>query len=296
MKPIERYGLRTILSFLCLASTAGAWSEALQSPDTGKKVRVFLFAGQSNMEGRADGNKLSETDLQRLAEAQKRVQLAFNHESIRPLDVVKPSPEIEEIYQRDLIFGPELFFGIALSEAWPDERFLFIKLAAGGTSLHGCWNPQWSPDRASLMNEEDDPKLYEGFVKYINELLSEYEDNEYEICAMLWVQGESDGNVEIAAQQYGVNLQNLVGHVRNDVNDPDLPFLLFQVGNRKVVEGMKRTAQDVGNVTLIPQDQKNTSADFYQKMENGHYNHEGLKKLGGRFAEVFLSEYEIDLE
>ena len=53
---------------------------------------------------------------------------------------------------------------------------------------------------------------------------------------------------------------------------------------------MKRVAREVPNVTLIPQSLDPISLDFYQKMENGHYNYEGMKKLGRRFAEVVLSQ------
>ena len=103
------------LSFV-LAWAHTAWTDELQRPERGKKIKVFILAGQSNMEGRADGNTLTSQDRERLRKVQGRVQLAFNYRPIRALDVVNPSAEIAEIYQRDLIFGPELFFGVALSE------------------------------------------------------------------------------------------------------------------------------------------------------------------------------------
>ncbi|MCA9449078.1 MAG: hypothetical protein KC931_18310 [Candidatus Omnitrophica bacterium] len=281
----------TILLIASLTIASGAWAHDLPRPEAGKKIHVFLLAGQSNMEGRADGRRLTEDDRNRLAKAQERVQLAYNREPIKPLDVVKPHPSIEENYHRDRIFGPELFFGIAMSEVWPDEKFLFIKRTEGATTLLGCWNPEWTSEKAALMGEENDPKLYSDFVDYIQETLSGYNPDEYEIQAMLWVQGEGDSSNKIAAQQYGDNLRNLIEHVRKDVDVPNLPFLLFQVGKGEVVKGMKRTAQEVENVTLIPQSQDVDSTDFYPKMENGHTNYEGMKKLGERFAEVFLSDY-----
>ena len=274
---------------LVLAWAHTAWADELSRPERGKRVKVFLLAGQSNMEGRADGNTLTSEDRERLRKAQDRVQLAFNFEPIRALDAVKPSPEIAEVYQRDLIFGPELFFGIAMSEAWPTERLLLIKLTAGATSLHGAWNPDWREDKAAAVGEENEPKLYSALTAHVNEVLSGYADDEYEICAMLWVQGETDAGNETAAKAYGANLQNLVKSIRRDVGRDTLPFLLFQVGDGEVVEGMKRTAREVPNVMLIPQSLDVTSPDFYQTMANGHYNYEGMKKLGHRFAEVFLS-------
>jgi hypothetical protein len=276
---------------LVQAWTSTAWPDELQAPETGKKIKVFLLAGQSNMEGRADGAKLTIRDKEGLAKVQERIQLAFNDQPIRALNAVKPSTEIAEIYRRNLIFGPELFFGIALGEAWPEEKLLFIKLAAGATSLYGCWNPDWSADKAAAMGEADEAPLYGALTAYVKQVLSGYDATEYEICAMLWVQGETDSANEVAAAAYGDTLRNLVARLRQDLGHGTLPFILFQVGKGKVVEGMIRTARAKRNVTLLPQSLDPISQDFYEKMKNGHYNYEGMKKLGHRFAEVFLREY-----
>jgi hypothetical protein len=108
---------------------------------------------------------------------------------------------------------------------------------------------------------------------------------------MLWVQGETDAGNKTAAAEYGTNLRALIERIRHDTGCETLPFLLFQVGRGDVVEGMRRTAREVPNVTLIPQSLDPVSLDFYKKMENGHYNYEGMKKLGQRFAQLFLSQH-----
>ena len=278
-----------VLLCLLLFINYPLFSDMPQKPESGKKMKVFLLAGQSNMEGRADANKLLPPDLERLLKVQKNVLLAYNNEPIGPLKAVKPPREIAEIYNRELIFGPELFFGIALSEAWPDEIILLIKLSEGATSLHGCWHPKWSEDKATVMGEEKETKLYRALIDYVEQTLSEYKKDEYEICAMLWVQGETDAGNKIASAAYVRNLQQFISHIRQDLENDTLPFLFFQVGHGQVVEGMVKTAQLVPNVTLIQQSLEPTSVNFYPKMENGHYNYEGMKKLGQRFAEVFLN-------
>lgn len=281
----------TIAVVSLFVSLGPASAESPHPPEAIKPIKVFILAGQSNMEGRANGALLTAEDRERLTTAQERVQLAFNEGPARPLDVVQPARGIAKSYKRDLIFGPELFFGITLSERWPDERVLLIKLTAGGTSLYGCWNPDWTADKAALMDEERDPKLYPALTDYIAETLSGYKPEDYEICAMLWVQGESDSHNETAAAAYGDNLASLVKATREDLSQDHLPFLLFQVGRGEVVEGMKRVARDVPNVTILPQSQDPASPDFYNKMKNGHYNYEGMKKLGRRFAEAYLDLY-----
>ncbi len=280
----------TGIAFLIGCSQAPS-DHPLQKPDPGHTIKVFILAGQSNMEGRADGTLLTPEDRQRLAATQDRVQLAFNEEPIRVLDVVKPSEEIAKSYHRDLIFGPELFFGITLAEAWPNERILLIKLAQGGASLHGCWNPNWDADKAALMEEEDEPALYDTFIDYVRDVLSGFDQDEYELCAMLWVQGESDAENETAATAYGDTLETLIKQTRHDVSDDQLPFLFFQVGHGDVLEGMNRVAREVQNATLLTQNPDPAAPDYYPTMENGHYNHKGMKKLGRRFAETYLSQH-----
>ena len=276
------------LSILGLAASAQPPETASPPQQATGKLNVFIFAGQSNMEGRADGAKLSDADRERLARVKDRIVLAFNGESVRPLGPVAPSPEIGEIYKCEQIFGPELFFGIALAEAWPQERFLFIKRTAGATTLHGAWNPDWSPEKAATTKETEAPKLYGELVAYARAVLAGYPAEDYELRGMLWVQGESDGTIPEAARAYGDNLKALIAQIRTDTNQSSLPFLLFEVGGPDVVRGMQRVAEETPDVHLIPQRPEPDSPDFYEKLENGHYNHEGLKKLGLRFAEVYL--------
>ena len=286
--------MRSLLAVL-LGSVAVCVSNAgaadLQKPAEGKRIRVFIFAGQSNMEGRADGTKLSAKDEARLLQAQKRIQLAYNRQPLRPLDSVSPPDDIREIYKVDRIFGPELFFGLSMAEAWPDEKMLFIKRAVGSTSMYGCWNPNWSAEKAAVLKEENEPRLYSDMIAYVKELLSGYAPDQYEICGMFWVQGESDGKSHTAAAAYGENLRALIEGVRKEVGNRELPFALLQVGNLKVVEGMKQTAQDVPNVSLLTQSADPASPEFLPTIPNGHYNHEGMKRIGDRFAKTFLNQY-----
>lgn len=270
---------------------ASACGEPLIRPEEGKKVHVFVFAGQSNMEGRADGRMLSPDDLERLRRVQPRVQLAYNEHPLQPLNIVEPPADIAELYHIDRIFGPELFFGMRMAEAWPEERFLIIKYAFGATSLYGAWNPEWSAEKAAANEDVEQQRLYARLIAYIKDLLSGYRPEDYELGAMVWVQGEGDGRLPEAAATYDANLTTLITGVRAETGVAQLPFLMFEVGSERVVEAMRRVAQSMENVTLVPQSQEPDSEDFYEKIPNGHYNHEGMKKLGERFATEFMARY-----
>lgn len=270
---------------------------ASQIPLAKKKLQVYLLAGQSNMDGRANGGDLSSEDLARLEKVADRINFYNNHKPVSNLQFTPSTPYLKEKFKFDFIFGPELFFGIEMAEKYPDEEFIFIKRALGGTSLYGCWNPNWTYEKAKISLEENKPKLYFDFRDYVKEVLKDYSYDSYEIKGMLWVQGEADSNImkrgEKPANSYGENLQALVNAVRNDFNQPELPFVLFQVGKGKVVEGMKETTRKDPNVYLIPQSDDKKSTDFYAQYDPPlwHYTTESMKRIGIAFYKSFSEIY-----
>ena len=109
------------------------------------KTKVFLFAGQSNMDGRGDYSMLSNSELESLAFAQKNIKFYYkgtanNSNPIiidAALSATDPWSFVKQKFKIDKCFGPELFFGIELSKSYPENNFLFIKRSEGGTSLYG---------------------------------------------------------------------------------------------------------------------------------------------------------------
>lgn len=205
------------------------------------KTKVFLLAGQSNMDGRAKASGLSELDKQRLKKAQRNVTLYYNFGEGKPLDTTKVAKHTAKKFGAEYLFGPELFFGIEMSEKYPDYEIVLIKRARGGMSLYGAWNPDWTIEKATLIKEEKQPKLYSEFVSFSKDVLSKLEKDSYEICGMLWVQGETDSGKKGGLkprETYQANLTSLISRVRSDFNKPNLPFLMFQVGHGKVVKAI----------------------------------------------------------
>lgn len=257
-----------------------------------KIKKVFLLSGQSNMEGRADGAQLSKEDLQRLDNVADRVQFFYNHHPVTPLQLTTPKKYIKRKFDLTQSFGPELFFGIELAENYPEDEFVFIKRSKGGTSLYGCWNPNWAEEKAKLMDELDQPKLYQDFIVYVKSVLGNYNPDNYEIKGMLWVQGETDSAVkkwgDVPARNYGKNLRKLIKRTRADLACPQMPFVMFQVGGGEVVEGMKNTAKNDRNVFLIPQSKNRESDNYYEKNPPplGHYTAKSMKKIGIEFFQV----------
>ena len=262
-----------------------------------KKIKVFFLAGQSNMDGRARAYHLSDEDLKRLKKAQENVTLYYNHQAPVPLQPTTPPTHVQQKFDTKQIFGPELFFGIEMSEAYPDHDIILIKRSRGGMSLYGAWNPNWTEEKAKTMNEENAPKLYSDFIAYAHEVLKDYDPSEYELCGMLWVQGETDSGTKkfgtIAADTYEANLKNLIQGVRSEFSSPELPFIIFQVGNEKVVQAMRNISNEDKNVTLIPQEYQKESEYYFPRNPSplGHYTYESMKRIGEYFSSYYQNEY-----
>ncbi|WP_452224015.1 sialate O-acetylesterase [Lacinutrix chionoecetis] len=291
--------MKIVVSYIiCFLLTVSIKTEA-QNTLQPKKTKVFLLAGQSNMDGRAKASGLSETDKQRLKKAQQNVTLYYNFEKGKPLDTTKVAKHTAKKFGADYLFGPELFFGIEMSEKYPNHKIVLIKRSKGGMSLYGAWNPDWDEKKATLMNEQNQPKLYSELVSYSNHILSQLSN--YELCGMLWVQGETDSGKRFGTkpgEAYETNLSKLISRVRSDFKKPNLPFIMFQVGNGKVVEAMQTVSKADDNVLLIPQESDKNSKFYFEKNPPpiGHYVTDAMKKIGTYFFEFYEKEFSKQLK
>ena len=290
-----------ILLFLSFAGISLAQST--------QKTKVFLLAGQSNMDGRGDASKLSEAEMKLLTNASQKIHFVYKGtvgegNPIRyngALDFTNPWNFVKQKFRIEKCFGPELFFGVELVKNYPKLDYLFIKRSQGGTSLYGAWNPNWSFEKASFFNEQDKPKLYQDFIDLVDAELAELHPDSYEIVGMLWVQGETDSNTSngsVAADTYHFNLENLINSVRGHYDIPDLPFLIVGVGSKKVQKAMVQVSNKLTNVSFIERSQDVNRSNYtpiYTHEWNGkpvgHYNYEGMKKIGQLFFESYQTSY-----
>ena len=266
------------------------YSQVVLSDD---KVNVFILAGQSNMVGAADASNLSNVDLKDLENAKENVSFVENGNEAVPLNVTIPPDWKKKKFKLDSCFGPEIFFGIELSKKHPNKKFLFIKRALGGASLYGCWNPNWTKEKAQYVNELSRPKLFHKLLNDVDRELSKYDKLDYQIMGMLWVQGESDSDQKwgpLPSDTYAENLTNLISKSRDAFKYPKMPFLIMQVGSKKIGQAMKRVSNELKNVIFIPQNMDRSSYNFLSRREdNIHYNYIGMKKISDLFFNNFNS-------
>ncbi len=210
----------TLLAALLLASVVNM--SAAPDSDT-KTLRVFIFAGQSNMVG----SDSKAQDINRFApfagleKPQDHVRFSYNigrEDKLTSNGWVALQPE-------ENVVGPELSFARRVTQE-TKAPIAIIKCAAGGTTLGGDWNP-------------DNPsgfKLYPLALDLVRASLAELDRKKiaYRIQGFMWHQGENDMFDETFKPNYGKNLKNFLASWRRDLKTPNLKFYIGELCTKTV--------------------------------------------------------------
>jgi hypothetical protein len=111
------------------------------------------------------------------------------------------------------------------------------------------------------------------------------------LAAILWHQGESDSNAEMAPL-YEQRLRALIARFRADLGNPGLPFIIGQLGRftgspwdapHIHVDSVHRAlAAELPNVAFV------SSAGLTDKGDNTHFTASAARELGRRYAAAYL--------
>lgn len=232
-------------------------------------VHVFILAGQSNMEGKAQ-NRLLEYQATDPATAALfepyrdgdawavRDDVWINYLSRwGPLTVGYGSPNRT---------GCELAFGWAMGDHF-DGPVLLIKAAWGGHSLVKNFRPPSAglpsdaylaaelaqrQERVRKQNEEHNrnnplPTMDDIVAEYglsyrnmlnevrttlaeLGERFPELVEREVELAGLVWFQGWNDQYGELAPGEYASNMEHFIRDVRRDLDAPGLPVVIGAMG------------------------------------------------------------------
>ncbi len=240
---------RTIAILLGLLGLAG--STDIRAADPPKPVKVFVLAGQSNMEGQAvvdlegkdynDGKGTLKALLNDPAKAKLVQHLKTEKGDWAVRDDVWVRYQREKgpllagplalgfsVYGDKHHFGPELQFGHVLGDHFT-EQVLLIKTAWGGKSLYKDFRPPSSDGEVGPYYT----KMLEDVRKSLVNLKTEfpaYADQGYELAGFVWYQGWNDGvDPKNAVPEYEQNLVNLIKDVRKDLKAPNLPVVIGEL-------------------------------------------------------------------
>jgi len=124
--------------------------------------------------------------------------------------------------------GPEFQFG-HLMGAHFDNQVLLIKTAWGGKSLQKDFRP---PSSGGTLGP-----CYTEMIGHVKQVLAdlkkefpEYDGKGYELAGFGWHQGWNDGCTKEATAEYEVNMANFIRDVRKDLGAKDLPFVIANSG------------------------------------------------------------------
>jgi alpha-galactosidase len=246
--------MKTLLSSLVLVGLVMPASAS----EPQKPVKVFILAGQSNMEGKA---KVSLMDYQ--AE-QSESKDFFQHlrkggKWLEREDVwikfLDRKGKLTVGYGSPKCIGPELEFGTVVGDRY-DEQVLLIKTAWGGRSLFRDFRspsaglpPDSSLEKLTANQKKGNPNAtmddvkksfgatyrdmlveVNGTLRDLKKLFPEYTNQGYELAGFVWFQGWNDMVNAEATAEYAVNLGHLIRDVRKDLNAPKLPVVVGQMG------------------------------------------------------------------
>lgn len=260
-----------------------------------KEVHVVILGGQSNMQGKGVYRELDRSLKKRIDRVSKRVRVSNDGRAGQPLSFWKKDRHVRK-------FGPELFIGLTMAEAFPDRHFLLIKTAVGGTSLHGAWSPDWTEEKSTAFEFDEKRqgmKLYDEHIGSIRTNLKRV-GGSCRFVGMAWMQGESDIYHEITVANYEANLRNLIRAYRADLGEPDLPFVFGQVnppfrgkkgfpsGLEIVRKAMFDVARSMSHTEMIATSMDPEWPDFPKHDDDVHYDTEGQKRLGTAFANALM--------
>lgn len=214
-------------------------------------VKVFLLAGQSNMEGQAvvdlegpDYNDGRGTLVDVLRDPDRGARFA----RYRKVDGVWPvRDDVWVRYQREgapLLkgplgvgfavyggahhFGPELGFGHVVGEAMA-HPVLLIKTAWGGRSLRTDFRPPSAGGTVGPYYLKMMAEIREG-LRRMDEEFPELAGRGHELAGFVWYHGWNDGcEPQTAVPEYEQNLVHLIKDVRRELSAPQLPLVIGEL-------------------------------------------------------------------
>lgn len=226
-----------------------------------KPARVFILAGQSNMEGagqiKADpkhneGKGSLEFLVKDGASAKRFATLVDSAGQWRTRDDVwisyldrKGPLTVGFGARKDETIGPELGFGWVMGDAL-DEPVLLIKCAWGGKSLAVDFRPPSAGKLPYSLGEKGDAAIAVDpaiLGKYYRETLSLTKaaladvkrlvpgsDGRYVLAGFGWHQGWNDRINEKFNAEYETNMVHFIRDIRRDLGAPALPFVIAETG------------------------------------------------------------------
>lgn len=243
-----------------------ALAQPTPPPANKEKFHLYLLVGQSNMAGRG---KIAEQDMQphpRVLMLTKDLQW---QPAVAPLHFDKPG-----------IVGVGIggTFGRELAQANPGVTIGLIPCAVGGSPIDS-----WVE---GAFYEPTKSHPWDDAIKRAKHALQFGE-----LKGILWHQGESDSNEELAGS-YEKKLHELIARFRTELDAKNVPFIAGQMGQfeerpwsdakKQVDQAQRDLAGKVRSAAFVNSDGLNHKGDKV------HFDAAGFRELGRRYAKAYF--------
>ena len=283
---------------------------ALAANAHAKVYRVYYLGGQSNMDGYGLTEQLTE-EQQAPVEGGMIYRGTIQRAGDEPKGLgawATLEPGFGVGYSSDGFtnrfgnrFGPELRFGAQMQKLHPDANIAIIKYSCGGSSLMlETGGATWDVDDRRRKNGRVGINQFDHALKTIDEAMrvrdidGDGEEDTLIPCGIVWMQGESDGTNEQAAEAYEQNLTELMDLLRAALRVDELPVVIGQISDSGLKGGGEpvwrwgetiRAAQ-LAFCKMDPAAILVTGTEKFSYSDRAHYDTAGYLDLGKRFAEA----------
>ena len=257
-EPPLRHDSRHRILVRCLQVVSTIVAAMIVNVSTAGPVKVFILAGQSNMEGKAQV-ALLERQIHAPATRDLFAHYHDGGEWIEREDVwikfLDRKGALTVGYGSPGRIGPELEFGHVMGERH-DEQVLIIKAAWGGKSLFRDFRPpgaglpedtvlqrdleqarRRSPDATMDEIKTSYSEFYRRMLDEVRSTLGDlkgefpdYSGQGYELSGFVWFQGWNDMISHEYTAAYTENMVRFIRDVRRDLDAPGLPFVIGVMG------------------------------------------------------------------
>lgn len=286
-----------------LASLFGILLVALVAPASAvdKPVKVFILAGQSNMQGHGfiSADPKRNEDKGSLEYVAKQPDTAAKFKHLLGKDdkwAVRDDVWIHYLDRKGKLtagfganadrIGPELGFGFVIGDAF-EEPVLLIKLAWGGKSLAKDFRPPSAGGEVGPYYKEIVDRT-KALLKDLKKEFPEFGDRGYELAGFGWHQGWNDRINQAFVEEYEKNMAHFIRDVRKDLGVKDLPFVIAESGqggpeekNPRALALMKAQAAPAeypefkGNVAFVSTRNFWRPEDMSPSKQGYHWNSNG---------------------
>ena len=241
--------------WLAVAACLCAVASAQEKP---KNLELFLLIGQSNMAGRGAVEAQDKEILPGVFMLNKEMAWV---PAVDPLHFDKP--DIAGV-------GLGRTFAKTLLRVRPGVAIGLIPAAFGGTSLD-----EWKPG----------DKLYNDAVKRAREAMKAGR-----LRGILWHQGEADSGSAEKIASYRERFANLVSHLRQDLQAPDVPVVVGELGEYRTAALNRQMNEQLALVPFsVPHSGFVSSAGLMHKGDGTHFDSPSAREFGRRYALAFLA-------